>query len=1705
MFDIRKGLLENNLVPALMNRKQYLCVRDAAMDNLSIELCFLEPFRLIEWIDPKHRNPENPLWQRAQSWARWHGKNKGRPYVTGTLLRSAVIRAIEEELARSDGKWMGIPCCPGKFYTEDEKSRPKHLRHRSTISWGNQDIPVCQDRASACPLCLILGGLDGAQKKGGKKDSYDVRFGNLSPIGDPVYPGPHTIGRQRLLNRVDLPTGKAHDWFRVWEIDDPNIRRFNGIIEIAKDLPKRAEVLSLLKRALGFVDRLCGSMVTISVNETDDPIDAEINNGYPEAQEDRIEKDQGNDELTARIKFVMDQLPLNNSEFDAKRRIIADAIRALRTVTPPLMLPKGHRGPDSKEAGHFIWDKLKLHGGKQTLRTILSKAASAYVNDPAGWRRFCETLGQKIYDSIKRTPQSPKEKKKDIGFVTRPKPPVSYGDFSREGVTFSDEWIFVGKLRAETPFHVGVETESDDQTSLRVLLDKKNRFRLPRSVLRGVLRRDLGTVTGQGCMMLLGPERPCQCRVCRIMRQVAIFDSKSETTIAPDIRYRIRKNHFYGTVDEGALFDAECGLEGTVFPFVLRFRGGPVLPLELRKILSWWKEGKLFLGGGAATGKGRFKLDSLKCYRWNLQSHEDARAQYAENCGFRSEENDIDILFEDGQITSDAVPGLSRYTFENESHEYPWREVKWRISIDGPILSSDTIAALCIDESDAVFYRKTVIGEDGCPKRVVALKGESIRGLVRTALGRSAGVLIEGVHEDCGCFICRIFGNEHQISAIRFEDMVAEDTDEKLIHHISIDRFDGGVVEKYDDRPLIQSAGKRLSFTGYFWLKQDLESDDELKKALAYAFEDIRMGMYPIGGKSGIGYGWVTDISMTRAPEWLVRPLTANQDNTHQNNHWVLGGANTPYPPLPHMDAKASEIFNPYYFLSIDKDAAVHRDQNMISHESFHDGAITGKITCSLNVLSPLILPDAELFDEDDNGHRTFKFFNLNGEAAIPAGQIRAAISNVYEALTNSCFRVMKQKEYLSWRMDAGMYKDFQPGRILKGATQLKAMVSPPIRLPLYDDPESRQDTDYNEQLKKLLNRALASNISKNFLLDVDAEKIMNPWKLMAEDEQNAIIQHIENRFRPLTEQERRILFEQGLGGLDFTKLQELFNAEKEVDKIKKATRTNDRIANAARHNRQWLENLKNTNHDEYVDVIQGKKPVHFTTESLSGNDDPNFLIARLCDNNERRSRKGYLKITGPNNPNVSNLTDTMETPSFSSSYDAAWEDPLDFSFRLAGPPECLPNTKKNREFPRPGFTCIKDGKLYRITKRCERIFEEVKEGRTYSIPQKIRDQYRDILIAYRSNADHIPKAFRSRLPDENEPAGNELKENDLVYFKLNKENKVEAVIPVCISREPDIYRIGQRLPLQYRSCAHICLEDCPSCKAKSSSLPLYREGTTPRGLCPACHLFGVAGYKSRIRFGMAKPSKKDSISKTKITLPLQERPRPTWVLPKEIKKDKNYLKIPGRKFYLRHSGWKIIRNGKDPISGNLIEKGKNNITAEAVNEGTEFQFDIYFENLRPWELGILFYCLELEEGMAHMVGRGKNFGFGQISIKVSAINERIAPTTWRKWKPLTDQTAKDLDITKKGLDKLPELCDNKGVKWFELPHVAALRFLLTIHENIDARYPALDEKDPNRPPGYIQLKEKGYDANQKLVVQIADDEKASRSPVIEPWYSCSD
>jgi hypothetical protein len=213
--------------------------------------------------------------------------------------------------------------------------------------------------------------------------------------------------------------------------------------------------------------------------------------------------------------------------------------------------------------------------------------------------------------------------------------------------------------------------------------------------------------------------------------------------------------------------------------------------------------------------------------------------------------------------------------------------------------------------------------------------------------------------------------------------------------------------------------------------------------------------------------------------------------------------------------------------------------------------------------------------------------------------------------------------------------------------------------------------------------------------------------------------------------------------------------------------------------------------------------------------------------------------------------------------------------------------------------------------------------------------------------------------------------------------------------------------------------------------------------------------------------------------------------------------KVPGRQFYVHHKGWENV------VKNSLNEsKTENNRTVEPLGEGNEFKFEVFFENLEEWELGLLLYSLELEEGLAHKIGMGKALGFGSVKIKV---NEICIRESANNWKPTTYKN----DYIVEGLRYLKD-CFSKDSEGNNTPQAlkdwhrlfGELRCLLKFQqrEDIVVKYPKLkltkEKQKPDEPPdvlagkpGYVELGDEN-----KFPYPLKDKAREERKKEILKW-----
>lgn len=92
---------------------------------------------------------------------------------------------------------------------------------------------------------------------------------------------------------------------------------------------------------------------------------------------------------------------------------------------------------------------------------------------------------------------------------------------------------------------------------------------------------------------------------------------------------------------------------------------------------------------------------------------------------------------------------------------------------------------------------------------------------------------------------------------------------------------------------------------------------------------------------------------------------------------------------------------------------------------------LSGRITCTMEAQTPIFISDSEIVNEDgrQKKHRTYKFFNVDGQDIIPATSLRGSIRSLFEAVTNSSFGVFSDQQ-LSYRENTKNAQGLIPGYV---------------------------------------------------------------------------------------------------------------------------------------------------------------------------------------------------------------------------------------------------------------------------------------------------------------------------------------------------------------------------------------------------------------------------------------------------------------------------------------------------------------------------------------------------------------------------------------------------------------------------------------------------------------------------------------------------
>ena len=303
------------------------------------------------------------------------------------------------------------------------------------------------------------------------------------------------------------------------------------------------------------------------------------------------------------------------------------------------------------------------------------------------------------------------------------------------------------------------------------------------------------------------------------------------------------------------------------------------------------------------------------------------------------------------------------------------------------------------------------------------------------------------------------------------------------------------------------------------------------------------------------------------------------------------------------------------------------------------------------------------------------------------------------------------------------------------------------------------------------------------------------------------------------------------------------------------------------------------------------------------------------------------------------------------------------------------------------------DGKKY------ERVFIKSDDYDDIQIDANMISMWKELIQNYKN--EHIKDlknrdndgvaydAFIGNKPGETafsrhiyEPDYETLKEGSLCFVELGSDEKVEALLPVTLSRH--FYK-------------HSPAEILHDSLKPSQNINLLSPADRVFGWVNQ-HENGKGAYKGNLRIHSVKCSSDDSIHEFDgdgLPLAILGQPKPQQArfyvarddegtrlkdgVEKQTGYSKNAKSLRGRKVYPHHQLPLDIQE----YSQN--ERSDQNRSIRAwVKPDVEFTFDIDVTNLSDVELGGLLWLLTLPKGHYHRLGGGKPFGFGSVSLAIN-------------------------------------------------------------------------------------------------------------------------
>lgn len=430
-------------------------------------------------------------------------------------------------------------------------------------------------------------------------------------------------------------------------------------------------------------------------------------------------------------------------------------------------------------------------------------------------------------------------------------------------------------FEAKTPLAVG-SGEKDVVTDALVATDVNDLPYIPGTALAGVVRsmleqEEIQTDTvfgfqkgneGKGSEVIFSEAKILNSKgeVIDGLNPNASTDSLLKAYKALPIRQHVRINDKGGT-DKGGKFDEQVVFAGSRFCFEIEMVSDGKTLGVFNAALQRLNDKTFRIGSGSRNGFGEIEVISLKTKELDLAKQNDLDTYLAKSS------NLAETAFWDSiSETCDKTPASNSN----------WTEYKLNISPDDFFLFSSGFGD---DKTDITPVRaRKVVWNNGVGSledKFTLIPASSVKGALahRVAFywnkikhlyagnpdaktgNKNEAVQILFGYED---------GEVQKRGNLIFSDVIAAPLNDKIINHVSIDRFTGGAMEGalFSESTLY---GKGQSYTLTILAKNTV-LEGCVKKALELAINDICTGMLPLGGGVNRGNG-VFNGSFTRNGE----------------------------------------------------------------------------------------------------------------------------------------------------------------------------------------------------------------------------------------------------------------------------------------------------------------------------------------------------------------------------------------------------------------------------------------------------------------------------------------------------------------------------------------------------------------------------------------------------------------------------------------------------------------------------------------------------------------------------------------------------------------------------------------------------------------------------------------------------------------------